>query len=150
MSRLIDPLEVGKWEATASCSSDNPDGFTRDRRCTVVSNVQNTAEIEQTGISTVTGSPGQYRYITPRFLIVPVPLGVHLLPFFFVATTLNAALLSSSLGVLLDPFLATSLQPPEVFFWSEKALVSTGSTMPLSARLRRRMNSSANLRPSSV
>lgn len=36
---------------------------------------------------------------------------VHLLPFFLVATTLNAALLSS-LALVAGPFLATSLHPP--------------------------------------
>lgn len=74
---------------------------------------------------------------------------IHRLPFLRGATILNAALLvSSSRGVLADPFLATSLHPPP--FVSERALVDTDSTMPLSASLRRRINSSANRRPSSV
>lgn len=75
---------------------------------------------------------------------------LHLLPFFLAATTLNAALLSS-FGA--GPFFATSFHPPALLFsltaFGGVPLVA-GSTMPLSASLRRRMNSSAKRRPSSV
>lgn len=75
---------------------------------------------------------------------------IYRLPFFFPATTLNAAAVSSSSLGWLDDFLATSLQPPEDAFVSVPAPALTGSTIPLSASLRRRMNSSAKRRPSSV
>jgi hypothetical protein len=75
---------------------------------------------------------------------------LHLLPFFLAATTLKAALLSS-FGA--GPFLATSFHPP-LLLLSLPAFggvpLGTGSMMPLSASLRRRMNSSAKRRPSSV
>ena len=76
---------------------------------------------------------------------------IHRLPFFRGATTLNAALLLSSSRCTFDddPFLATSLQPPALLC-SASTLATAGSTMPLSAILRRRMKSSAKRRPSRV
>lgn len=86
---------------------------------------------------------------------VPVHISHHLFaPFFFDATTLKLPLLSSLVGSFGGPFLATSLQPPDLSTVALCGLALFGGTEvsinPLSASFFRRMNSSAKCRESMV